>query len=166
MNKSILFLLVSVLALSISSCSEKKKSYTQLEMEYRDGLTKEDTTQMLKLADGCMELLKNKKINDAIAMLNEYNDSTQEILPLSEKTKVSLEKRYKMFPVISYEREYYSFLLEGANDVRYIVKFAEEDDPETNGNPITKFMFNPVKKDGIWYLCVKSEQNDFDQYRN
>lgn len=165
MNKSILCLLISVLTLSFSSCSEKKKSYTQQEMEYRDGLTKEDTTQMLKLADGCMELLKNKNIDGAIAMINEYNDSTNEILPLSDKTKQSLQKRYKMFPVLSYEREYYSFMLEGANDVRYNVKFAEESDPERNGNPITKFMFNPVKKDGIWYLCVKSEHDDFDEYR-
>jgi hypothetical protein len=87
-------------------------------------LTANDTTQMLKLCDNAMELLKGKKIDEVVASLYEYNDSTEELKPLSAEMKKRLERRFKMFPVLDYKREYYSFMLEGCNDVKYEVTFA------------------------------------------
>ena len=48
---------------------------------------------MLKLCDTAMEQLKAKDYNQVLASLYEYTDSTQEIKPLSEKTR----KRYRSF---------------------------------------------------------------------
>lgn len=42
---------------------------------------------MLKLCDTAMEQLKAKDYNHVLASLYEYTDSTQEIKPLSEKTR-------------------------------------------------------------------------------
>ena len=53
---------------------------------FRSELTEADTTTMLKLADNAMEQLKAKKIDQVIASLYEYNDSTQEVKPLSKET--------------------------------------------------------------------------------
>lgn len=149
--------------LVFSSC--KDKSRTQQIQDFRNELTKEDTTQMLKLSDQCMELLKAQKTNEALSMLYEYDTESKELIPLADKTRQRLEKRLKFFPVLDYERIYFSFLLEGVNDVKYRIKFAEEENPEQNGEAKTAFMLNPVKVDGSWYLTVKNG-NDFDELQN
>lgn len=149
--------------LVFSSC--KDKSRTQQIQDFRNELTKEDTTQMLKLSDQCMELLKAQKTNEALSMLYEYDTESKELIPLADKTRQRLEKRLKFFPVLDYERIYFSFLLEGVNDVKYRIKFAEEENPEQNGEAKTAFMLNPVKVDGSWYLTVKNG-NDFDEFQN
>ena len=62
----------------------------------------------------------------------------------------------------NFERVSYSFQLEGCNDVKYKVKFAESDNVEETGEFKTMYMFNPVKIDGTWYLTVKRPGQDFD----
>ena len=125
-------------------------------------LTAADTTQMLQICDNAMELLKSKKIGEVIASLNEYNDSTEEISPLSEEMKQRLQRQFKLFPVIEYKRRYYSFMLEGLNDVQYEVTFADSEH-SANGKPATfMFMFNPVKVDDEWKLCIKTGHDNVD----
>lgn len=162
MKKYSFFILMAV-AFIFSGC--KEKSRVQQVQEFRSELTKEDTTQMLKLSDQCMELLKAQKTNEALSMLYEYDEENKELTPLNDKTRKRLETRLKFFPVLDYERVYYSFLLEGVNDVKYRIKFAEEENPEQNGEAKTAFMLNPVKVDGSWYLTVKNG-SDFDELQN
>lgn len=160
------FLAVIIVALAVSCSSKKdKKDMTREEQVeiFRSELTEADTTAMLKLADNAMELLKAKKIDQVIESLYEYNDSTQEVTPLSELMKKRYTRRFKMFPVLDYYREYYSFMLEGCNDVKYCVTFATAEQAGTKEAPTTMFMFNPVKIDGEWKLCVKTPQDQFDK---
>lgn len=161
------FIIFAVLSLGIlASCIGKKskKDMTREEQiaEFRSELTTADTTAMLKLADEAMEQLKAKKIDQVIASLYEYNDSTQEVKPLTEETAKRYMRRFKMFPVLDYYREYYSFMLEGCNDVKYCVTFATAEQAGTKEAPTTMFMFNPVKVDGEWKLCVKTPKDLFD----
>lgn len=152
------------LTVIFSSCRKEKSRVMQVE-EFREGLTKEDTTQMLKISNDCMELLKAKKYNEAMASLYLYDEENKSLLPLTDEAKKHLERRFKMFPVLEYKLMYYSFLLEGVNDVKYSIKFAEEPNPEQNGEAKTAFMLNPVKVDGTWYLTVKNG-GDFDELQN
>lgn len=147
-----------------TSC-KSDKSQVQRVQEFREGLTKEDTTQMLKISNDCMELLKAKKYNEVFASLYLYDEENKALVPLSDSDKKGLERKFKMFPVLDYKLEYYSFLLEGVNDVKYSIKFAEEEHPEINGEAKTAFMLNPVKVDGTWYLTVKNG-SDFDELQN
>lgn len=147
-----------------SACRSEKSKVQQVQ-EFREGLSKEDTTQMLKISNDCMELLKAKKYNEVFASLYLYDDENKSLVPLTETDKKNLERKFKMFPVLDYKLEYYSFLLEGVNDVKYSIKFAEEPNPEQNGEARTAFMLNPVKVDGTWYLTVKNG-NDFDELQN
>jgi hypothetical protein len=117
---------------------------------------------MLKLCDDAMEQLKNKEIDQVLATLHEYNDSTEEVTPLCEETRKRYENTFKMFPVLRYRRIYYSFQLEGCNDVKYDVTFATAEDAGTKEDAVTSYMFNPVKIDGEWYLCVKTAQDKID----
>lgn len=115
---------------------------------------------MLSLCDNCMELLKNKDIEGALSMLYEYDDSTKQVFPISEATRMRYERLFNMFPVLSYQRQKFTFMLEGVNDVKYDVIFAEESHPEVNGVPRTSYMFNPVKVDSVWYVTVKRPDQD------
>ena len=152
---------VAVLMLA-TACSNKNKSREERVEEFRSMLTANDTTQMLQICDNAMEQLKGKKIDQVLASLYEYNDSTKELKPLSDEYKKRLQKRFKLFPVQEYDRQYFSFMLEGCNDVKYEVTFRTAE--QTGGSAAkTMFMFNPVKIDGEWKLCVKTATDEMDE---
>ena len=71
-------------------------------------------------------------------------------------------RKFKMYPVLDYKRQYFSFMLEGCNDVKYEVTFATAEQAGTDKPATTMFMFNPVKIDGNWKLCVKTASDEFD----
>ncbi len=116
---------------------------------------------MLSLCDSCMELLKNNEMGRALDMLCEYDDSTKEINPLSDQGRQIYSKKFSFFPVLDYGRSYYSFQLEGLNDVKYEVTFREGPD----GRQKTAYMFNPVRVEGKWYLCVKNADDEIDELK-
>ena len=166
MNKLFSLCAAVFAAIAFSSCkNEKKPSDMRQVLEFRSTLTKQDTTQVLDLANKCMELLKNKNIDQAVASLNEYDDSLCQVKPLSKESEQGVRKMFKLFPVLDYELSYYSLQSEGINDVKYTVTFAEEQNPEQNGRPVTSYMFNPVKVDGVWYLCIKKAGQASDELR-
>ena len=117
---------------------------------------------MLKLCDDAMANLKAKDYNKVLASLYEYTDSTQEVKPLTEETKRRYLNKFRLFPVLDYERVYYSFQLEGCNDVKYEVTFATAEQAGTAEPAKTGYMFNPVKVDGSWKLCVKTANDQID----
>jgi len=170
MKKFVSVLAVLFVVLIYSSCtsrtdkSVKQEGHLQ-DVEFRESLTHEDTIQMLNLSDQCMELLKNKDIDGAIAMLHEYNGKDSTVTSLSQDSRRRIRRQFEMFPVLRYQRDYFSFIGEGVNDVRYLVWFAEEKDPALHGNPIIKFMFNPVCINHTWYLCVKDQNQESDEIR-
>lgn len=144
-----------------NACNKGSKNFHEQVLEFNSSLSESDTTQMLDLCDRCMEYLKSNQVESALGMLYEYDDEDQSVAPLSEETLNSFRHRFSVFPVIDYNRISYTFLLEGLNDVKYEIIFAEEEHPEINGVPKTYFMFNPVKVDGQWYLCVKRSDQGF-----
>ena len=115
------------------------------------------------MCDDAMEALKAKNIDKVLASLCEYNDSTKEVKSLSTETAQRYRRQFTMFPVLSYERKYYSFQLEGCNDVKYEVVFATAEQAGTEEPAKTAYMFNPVKIDGQWVLCVKTADEEIDR---
>lgn len=146
-----------------TSCSHKQKTREEEVKEFRSELTAADTAAMLKICDDAMEQLKAKKYDAVLASLYEYTDSTQEIKPLSAKLKKKYAMVFRLFPVLDYQRTYYSFQLEGCNDVKYKVTFATAKRAGTVDPATTAYMFNPVRVDGEWKLCVKTADEEIDQ---
>jgi len=164
-NTYIFLVVVSVCLVAMTSCKKKQTEQTREDRieEFRANLTQNDTTEMLRLADSAMELLKGKKIDEVLGNLYEYNDSSEELKPLSKAMSKRVEIRFKRFPVLDYKRDYFSFMLEGCNDVKYQVTFATAEQTG-NGEPATTmFMFNPVKVGGEWKLCVKTAKDEVDE---
>ena len=158
-----LFLAVALLCLATACSNKNDKSRDERIKEFRAELTEADTTAMLNLCDNAMEQLKAHNIDNVLSMLYLYNDSTEEIMPLTEQMSKRYSKRFKMFPVLEYHRVYYSFMLEGCNDVKYEVTFASADQVGGDKPATTMYMFNPVKIGGEWKLCVKMPQDEHDE---
>lgn len=163
--RNILFLFLLVISfVTIASCtSGKKKSRQQQIEEFRSTLTSEDTVTMLKLCDDAMEKLKRKEIDNVLLSLFEYTDSTKEVKPLTDATAKRYKRMFTMFPVLEYKRNYFTFSLEGCNDVKYEIVFATAEQVGNSKPAKTHFMFNPVKIDGEWKLCVKTAADEIDR---
>lgn len=163
MKKIALFTIAALMVVGINSCNSKKEPREKQVAEFRSQLTAEDTATMLKLCDNAMAELKAKKIDKVLASLYEYTDSTKDIKPLSKETAQKYKRQFTLFPVLEYERKYYSFQLEGCNDVKYEVVFATADQAGTEEPAKTAYMFNPVKINGEWKLCVKTANEEIDR---
>lgn len=155
MKQIINIVFFSLVVLSVVSCGNKQKTQQQESQEFREALTEADTAMMLQKCNECMDLLQKKDIEGALAMLKEYDDSTKTVSDLSAETRQRYTHLFTLFPVVKYTLTNYTFMLEGLNDVKYEVIFAEESNPEVNGEPKTSFMFNPVRVDDQWYVTVK-----------
>lgn len=164
MKKAIVCIVAIATLVLATACGNKQKTRDEQVMEFTSELTSQDTTTMLNLCDQAMEQLKNKRIDDVLANLYEYTDSTKEVKPLSKATAAQYRRMFKMFPVLEYHRKYFSFQLEGCNDVKYDVVWATAEAAGTEEPARTAYMFNPVKIDGTWHLCVKTLSDDIDPH--
>ena len=153
--KKVLLPLTALVLVLFAACKGETKTESQL---YQEGLTAQDSTIMLQKCDSCMQLLSEGNIEGALDMLVEYDDSLQQVSPLSDETRASYMRKFTLFPVLKYELQYVSFMESGLNDAKYQVQFG----PDEAGAPKTAFMFNPVKVDGRWYLCVKNANQSID----
>lgn len=124
-----------------------------LEQEFTSTLSSSDTTKVLALGAEMLDSLKAGNVKWAVETLCQV-DSTGQLMPLDEDARARVERRFEMFPVVSYELDYYSFSMPKLNDLKYRTYFGERQDGETGG-PSMAVMFNPVKEGGEWYLCLK-----------
>ncbi len=154
--KKFLLPLMALSMILFAACKGEQKTESQI---FQEGLTAQDSTTMLQKCDSCMQFLSEGKIDDALNMLVEYDDSLQQVSPLSDETRASYLRKFTLFPVLKYELKYISFNTEGLNDAKYEVQFG----PDEAGAPKTAYMFNPVKVDGQWYLCVKNANQTVDR---
>lgn len=162
--KTFYSLVLVVFACSLFTCCKSDKPKTRIDMveEFRSGLTNDDSITVVRMCDNAMDMLMNKQYDEVLASLHEYSDSTKEVKPLSPQTAEKYLRKFKMFPVMRYERKYFSFQLEGCNDVKYDVIFASAKDAGIDKPAVIGYMFNPVKVDGEWHLCVKTENDFYD----
>ena len=80
MKKLNLFLMSVAVLMLVAACKSKPKTREEAIEQFRSELTAEDTAAMLRICDDAMEQLKAKKIDVVLANLNEYDDSTKQII--------------------------------------------------------------------------------------
>lgn len=141
---------------------ERMKTYGDVEKEFIATLTKEDSIKVLNQARICMESLKAGNIEAALGML--YVVKGNQVLPLGGKDLKETREHFQHFPVVDYNLDYFTFSTQGCNDLKYRIKFREKD---KKGNvPAIAFMFNPVKIDNRWYLCIKGKDQSSKEILN
>lgn len=141
--------------LSLTGCQQRKESVAEPDEAelFREGLTAQDTVQMLDVCNRCMEMLKQGQTEEALKTLYVVNEDGS-VSPLPEDKLQELRKTFRFFPVVDYKLKGYAFDDSGLNDVKYEIQFFEKEEGDPTPNTIA-FMFNPVKYDGQWYATVK-----------
>lgn len=120
---------------------------------FKETLTKEDTVAVLQRCDSCMQALKAGEIDMALGMLSLLQDDGK-VTPLTKSKTDQLKRMFKLFPVLAYQIDSYTFYSYEVNEVKYTIEFFEKKAGDPTPNTIG-FMFNPIKcKDG-WRLAVK-----------
>lgn len=69
----------------------------------------------------------------------------------------NMARRFKLFPVLDYTLESFGFSQYTGNEVKFRVKFAEEDAADNKPAAYTSLRFCPVKYNADWYLTIESE---------
>ena len=155
--KKIVFIL-SILVL-VASCksgisysgAHGEKTQKDAEAEFLSSLTESDQDAVLNMAEDFMKKLKDGQVEEAVDMIYVLHNDV--VYKKSAEYTAQLVSRFKyMFPVLTYERRYYSFSTEGNNDISYSYTFGPERDGQA---PSMKLMFNPVYVDGQRYLTFK-----------
>lgn len=152
------FIVTLLLGYIMFSCGQKEtkgrmKTYGDAEKEFIATLTKEDSISVLNQARICMDSLKVGNIESALEML--YVVKGNQILPLGGESLKETREHFQRFPVVDYQLDYFTFSTQGCNDLKYRIKFSRKD--EKGNIPAIAFMFNPVKIDNRWYLCIKGK---------
>ena len=163
-DKIVFILLLSCLSFSCGrkETKERMKTYADAEKEFVGSLTKTDSITVLEMSEKCVDSLKEGNIEAALGMLYVVKDG--EAVRLTNENAENLKKHFSTFPVVDYHLENFSFSTQGCNDLKYKIEFAKKD---VDGNaPTMAFMFNPVKIDGIWYLCIKHRNQSSKEMLN
>ena len=138
-----LTLFIATVLIGMNSCTNRKASVT----EDVYNISSQDTAVVLKLASSCMDALQEM-------MYVTRNDT---LMPISNEQKVNMARRFKLFPVLDYTLESFGFSQYTGNEVKFRVKFAEEDAADNKPAAYTSLRFCPVKYNADWYLTIESE---------
>ena len=142
---------------------EQPKTFQEVEEEFASTLTASDTTQVFQIATQVMDSLKSGNVEWAVGNFFEMSDEGVPS-PLGDEARERMLNRFKKFPVVDYEMDYYSFSTPELNDLKYRTFFRERD---SSGNaPAISLMFNPVKKDDKWFLCIKEASQPAKDAKN
>ena len=133
-----------------TSCSERRSSPkdTFSHME----LNSKDTSTVRSQCDAFMQLLKDKKYDEALSNLY-YIDSLKHLIPLPEDLQKNFINVLNTFPVLEYHFNSIIFNEEMDNQVKYTIEFFEKEEGDDRPNTTSMF-FRPVRVNGDWYLTV------------
>lgn len=148
---------ILILSFCLASCTAKVKQVNvktqkDSELEFLSQLQSTDSTEVLSMADTFMDLLKAKKLDEAVGMIYVLHNNI--VYKKSDEYTEELKNRFTIMPVEGYEREYFSFSTEGNNDICYKTWPI----PQTSGSDsgfLIRLTLNPVLVDGVWYLTFK-----------
>lgn len=155
--KKVVFILAVICTLVSCNNSPKysgmhgEKTQKDAEAEFTSALSSADSTAVLNLAEKCMTLLSEGQVTEAVDMIHVLYNNV--VYKKSDSYTAELISRFKLFPVVSYKLNYFSFSTEGNNDISYTYAFGPAD--ASGSAPEMKLMFNPVFVDGEWFLTFK-----------
>lgn len=154
-KKTLAIMAAALFIIGLAGCQQRKEPAPEPDEAelFREGLTAQDTVQMLDVCNRCMEMLKQGQTEEALKALYVVNEDGN-VSPLPEDKMQELRKMFQLFPVVDYKLRSFAFNDSGLNDVKYEVQFFAKEEGDSTPNTIA-FMFNPVKCDGQWYATVK-----------
>lgn len=137
-------------AILTSSCGRRNKSVEETMTPFIASLTAKDTTEVLKLADACLDSLKSGNFHGWSYRLGYFIGDT--LHPIRQDMASHFFPLFIKMPIVSYERTDYEFISEYDNVVRYKVTC-------TNGKNLidTKFVLCPVYIEEQWFMTLREQ---------
>lgn len=136
------------------TCSPKVLTYSDAERAFISSLTADDSLVVAVMGDMFMSGLKAGDLDSTLAVLKVVEHNV--LYAISDQTVSELKVRFESMPVVDYELTRLTFSTEGVNDMVYRYSFSGS----LADSPAIKFVLNPVKVEGRWYLTLK------DAYQN
>ena len=149
-------LFVGSLLLSVFLCGCKKDQPKSIEKPLI--LTTKDSTEIKNLCTQYMDLLKEKKYDEAFDMLY-CVDTLQNLQKIPETQRQTMRSMFNVFPVLNYHLYEMKFVSEFDTKVRYNIEFFEKA-PDDNRPNTTAIYLRPIRKDDKWYLTVYDTVTD------
>lgn len=134
--------------LYFSSCANQPESSPNVPT-YCD----KDTLEVVELTNKYLKLLKEKDFDQAMQMLRHIEGD--DVSELTENEKKELERQYKLFPVLSYQIEDYTFTDIHHNEITYSIEFFRKRTDDNMPNTM-RFTLQPKRINAVWYLTVLS----------
>lgn len=148
-----LFLLM-LLAVSLASCTEKKEPKKNILRPPSIALSSQDTTEINQKIEAHLSLLKEKKLEEMADML--YYMDNDSISLLDDTRKENFVKGLSVFNIYDAKVKHLIIRSEYNNEVCVLLQIIKDGDISKNKG-VTKFYFNPVKIDGVWYITVRDK---------
>lgn len=173
MRKVFYLCILSGLVLTMVSCGNKKvekqeKSLIERIIEENPRYdtemlrTKNDSNAMIQMATQYLDLLVQKKAEEALGLLYEKAEDSAAVMPLSDARKAVLLKRLKTFPVLSYNIDEYRLYSDIDNEIRYTYEFMPKQEGSNVPNTM-KGVLSPVRVGGNWYLTIPNEVTETER---
>ena len=160
-NLLTLALLCISLGLGFTACSggssqEKERAEKARKEHPEKVFTAKDSAEIIKLTTQYLDLVKEKKNDEAIAML--HNIVRDSIGAIAEEEAKELKETQKVFPVLEYKLNDIKFRNERYVEVTYEVEFFEKNPKEQMPNTY-KLTFSPKRINGRWYLTLLNKSD-------
>jgi len=150
--KKLLFMMMLVAL--VASCTEKKETKKRFLRPPSITLNAQDTTEIRQKVESHLALLEQKKIKELAEIL--YYVKNDSIFPLDEKRKADFIKGLSIFNIYDTKVKHLIIRSEYNNEVCVLMQILKDGNIEENKG-VTKFYFNPVKIDGVWYITIRDK---------
>lgn len=151
--KCFILSVVGVSVLFLCSCSGTSKNADSADGEPVFEVTSTDSAAVIDMCEDVLEAMRMGDLEGASAKLYRVLPSTGAIEPIDDDSRRELEARSSVFPVKQYTLNKIKLDTPDENIISYEVYFSEA----TNGSDAPKVImaFNPIKREGKWYLTLK-----------
>lgn len=123
-----------------------------------------DTASIRNLTIDYLGKLRDKEFDAALDMLTSWNDTTSTLSSLSLAERERVGRVMRLFPVVDYSIDEINIYSENDTEVLYTIEMFER--PEGSDVPNTmKYVLNPRRINGKWYLCIGERFDNPDKVR-
>jgi hypothetical protein len=142
---------------------DKKNDATSHLTEYEQGLTADDSIQLVAVVDNFFALVENNQVDLAVSTLFRVNPENPyaEPIPLTNEEMQEIKKVFEVFPIFGHRIDYIKFYESYLNEVKVSAIFREAKDGMPEGT--TTYYFRAINYVGQWVLCAMNTWTGDDE---
>lgn len=148
-------IVLAMAVIAFAGCKRENKAVDENSnlTAYEQGLTADDSIQLVAVVDNFFALVENGQVDLAVSTLYKANteDPYGEPQPLDNEEMEQVKKVFEVFPTFGHRIDYIKFFESYRNEVKVSAIFREAKDGMPEGT--TTYYFRPINYVGQWLLC-------------